>query len=66
MNVGVQMRSELARMIALLEASDFVARLFDEGVVRPFLRAVPVHVVDHAQPGVIGAASWLHEHSASA
>ncbi|WP_201315923.1 glucokinase [Dyella sp. EPa41] len=53
----------LARMMALLEASDFVARFLDKGVMRPFLQTVPVHVVDHAQLGVIGAASWLHERS---
>jgi glucokinase len=56
----------LARMTALLDASDFVARFLDKGVMRPFLQTVPVHVVDHAQLGVIGAASWLHERTASA
>jgi len=55
----------LARMFGLLEASDFVARFLDKGVMRPFLQTVPVHVVDHAQLGVIGAASWLHERSGS-
>ncbi|RAO75982.1 hypothetical protein CA260_16695 [Dyella jiangningensis] len=51
----------LARMFGLLEASGFVARFLDKGVMRPFLQTVPVYVVDHAQLGVIGAASWLHE-----
>jgi len=55
----------LARMMALLEASDFVARFLDKGVMRPFLQTVPVQVVDHAQLGVVGAASWLHERSAN-
>jgi len=55
----------LAHMIAVLEASEFVARFLDKGVMRPFLQTVPVHVVDHAQLGVIGAASWLHEHAAT-
>lgn len=54
----------LARMIVLLESGEFVARFLDKGVMRPFLQTVPVHVVDHAQLGVIGAASWLHEHTA--
>ena len=53
------------RMMALLEASDFVARFLDKGVMRPFLQTVPVQVVDHAQLGVVGAASWLHERSAN-
>lgn len=54
----------LSRLIDVLAASRFVERFLDKGVVRPFLERVPVHVVDHAQLGVVGAASWLVESAA--
>ncbi|MGC1548844.1 MAG: glucokinase [Rhodanobacter sp.] len=56
----------LSGMTGFLEQSSFVSRFLDKGVVRPFQQSVPVYVVDHAQLGVIGAASWLmdrHTHS---
>ena len=53
----------LSHMFAFLESSAFVSRFLDKGVMSPFLHTVPVHVVDHAQLGVIGAASWLREQS---
>ncbi|RDS86198.1 glucokinase [Dyella psychrodurans] len=53
----------LSRMTGFMEKSSFISRFLDKGVMRPFLQTVPVHVVDHAQLGVIGAASWLMEHS---
>lgn len=49
----------LSRMTAFVEKSTFNNRFLDKGVMRPFLQTVPVHIVDHAQLGVIGAASWL-------
>ena len=49
----------LSRMTAFVEKSTFTSRFLDKGVMRPFLQTIPVHVVDHAQLGVIGAASWL-------
>ena len=52
----------LSRMTAFVEKSTFISRFLDKGVMRPFLQTVPVHVVDHAQLGVIGAASWLMSH----
>ncbi len=51
----------LSHMFAFLQHSGFVSRFLDKGVMSPFLQTVPVHVVDHAQLGVIGAASWLRE-----
>lgn len=51
----------LSHMFGFLEKSAFVSRFLDKGVMSPFLQTVPVHVVDHAQLGVIGAASWLME-----
>jgi glucokinase len=47
-----------------VEKSSFVARFLDKGVVRPFLQTVPVHVVEHAQLGVIGAACWMRDRCA--
>lgn len=53
----------LSRMTDFMANSSFVSRFLDKGVMRPFQQTVPVHVVDHAQLGVVGAASWLmHEH----
>jgi glucokinase len=56
----------LSRITDFMAKSSFIDRFLDKGVVRPFLQTVPVHVVDHAQLAVIGAASWLmdrHSHS---
>jgi glucokinase len=49
----------LSQIVEFVERSTFVSRFLDKGVMRPFLQTVPVHVVDHARLGVIGAASWL-------
>lgn len=49
----------LSRITDFIARSSFIERFLDKGVVRPFLQTVPVHVVDHAQLAVIGAASWL-------
>lgn len=53
----------LSRMTDFMAQSSFVDRFVDKGVMRPFQQTVPVHVVDHAQLGVIGAASWLMTHA---
>jgi glucokinase len=53
----------LSRMTDFLARSRFVNRFLDKGVMRPFQQSVPVHVVDHARLGVIGAASWLMNHA---
>ncbi|GGA42880.1 glucokinase [Dyella nitratireducens] len=53
----------LSRMTGFMAKSSFVSRFLDKGVMRPFQQTVPVHVVDHAQLGVIGAASWLMNHA---
>jgi glucokinase len=54
----------LSRMTRLVDASTFLQRFLDKGVMRPFLETVPVYVVDHAQLGVVGAASWLMDRQA--
>jgi glucokinase len=55
----------LSRITDFMLKSRFIERFLDKGVVRPFLQTVPVHVVDHAQLAVIGAASWLMDRSSS-
>lgn len=56
----------LSRMTEFMAQSSFVDRFLDKGVMRPFQQTVSVHVVDHAQLGVIGAASWLMTHAHNA
>jgi glucokinase len=51
----------LSQIGDFVEKSSFVSRFLDKGVVRPFLQTVPVHVVEHAQLGVIGAACWMKD-----
>jgi glucokinase len=57
----------LSRMLPFMQGSDLVHRFVDKGVMRPFLNRIPIHVVDHGQLGVIGAASWfLHANDGTA
>jgi glucokinase len=57
----------LSRMLPFMQGSDLVHRFVDKGVMRPFLNRIPIHVVDHGQLGVIGAASWfLHANDGAA
>jgi glucokinase len=51
----------LSHIVEFVEKSSFVSRFLDKGVVRPFLLTIPVHVVEHAQLGVVGAACWMKE-----
>ena len=54
----------LPQMKELLMHSAFVERFLDKGVMRQVLARTPVRLVEHAQLGVIGAASWyLGRHS---
>ena len=54
----------LPQMKDLLLKSTFVERFLDKGVMRQVLARTPVRLVEHAQLGVIGAASWyLGRHS---
>lgn len=49
----------LSRMLPFIRDSELLPRFADKGVMRPFLNRIPIHVVDHGQLGVIGAASWF-------
>jgi glucokinase len=48
----------LPQMKDLLVRSTFVDRFLDKGAMRAALMRTPVRLLDHAQLGVIGAASW--------
>jgi glucokinase len=48
----------LPQMKDLVARSAFVERFLDKGVMRDVLARTPVRLVEHAQLGVIGAASW--------
>ena len=56
----------LPQMKDLVAKSAFVARFLDKGAMREVLARTPVRLVEHAQLGVIGAASWYFaRHSVS-
>jgi glucokinase len=48
----------MPQMKDLVARSAFVARFLDKGVMQGVLARTPVRLVEHAQLGVIGAASW--------
>jgi glucokinase len=48
----------LPQMKDLVARSAFVERFLDKGAMREVLARTPVRLVEHAQLGVIGAASW--------
>ena len=52
----------LPQIAPLLRASGFAARLADKGTLRTVLERVPVHLIDHGQLGVTGAAHWFLDH----
>lgn len=56
----------LPQMKELLSRSRFVERFLDKGALREVLARTPVRLIDHAQLGVIGAASWYFERAAQA
>lgn len=49
----------LPKIEDFLRQSDFKKRFLNKGVLTPFLERVPVHVIDHGDLGVLGAACWL-------
>ena len=55
----------LPRIEDFLWKSEFKARFLRKGVMTPFLQRVPVHLIDHGELGVIGAACWLEQMSLS-
>ena len=56
----------LPQMKPLLLQSRFVERFIDKGAMREVLARTPVRLIEHAQLGVIGAASWYFNRPANA
>ena len=52
----------LPQIAPLLRASGFATRLADKGTLRTVLERTPVHLIDHGQLGVTGAAHWFLDH----
>ena len=52
----------LPQIAPVLRASGFGARLSDKGPLREVLERVPVHLIEHGQLGVAGAAHWFLDH----
>ncbi len=48
----------LPSLAPFLASSEFRVRFLDKGRMRAVLEGIPVHVVEHGQLGVRGAASW--------
>jgi glucokinase len=51
----------LPQIKPLLLGSSFLERFLDKGAMRPVLERVPVHLIEHGELGVLGAASWYLE-----
>ncbi|HEY0180011.1 MAG TPA: glucokinase [Dokdonella sp.] len=56
----------LPRIRPLLARSRFVERFLAKGAMRAALERTPVRLVDHAQLGVVGAASWYFDRGRAA
>ena len=54
----------LPQIAPLLRGSAFAARLRDKGPLSEVLERVPVHLIEHGQLGVVGAAHWFLDHEA--
>ena len=48
----------LPQILPLLQRSEFAERFRDKGTLRELLDRTPVHVIEHGQLGVSGAAHW--------
>lgn len=52
----------LPRIRDFLLRSEFSERFLDKGAMRTALQRIPVHLVEHGQLGVVGAARWYLDH----
>lgn len=55
----------LSSIFGLLQRSCFAERFMHGRSVRPFLSRIPVRVVEHGRYGVLGAASWYIQRTAT-
>ena len=42
--------------------SQFLNRFMNKGVMRKFVKDIPIKLITHRSPAFIGAAAWLHDH----
>jgi glucokinase len=42
--------------------SQFLNRFVNKGIMRKFVKDIPIQLITHRQPAFIGAAAWLHDH----
>lgn len=49
----------LPRIVEFLRASDFNRRFEDKGVMSHYLKDIPVNIISHSQPGLLGSAVWI-------
>jgi len=49
----------LPRFVDFLKASDFTRRFEDKGVMSHYVADIPVNIISHEQPGLLGAAAWI-------
>jgi len=56
----------LPQILPLLQRSEFSQRFQDKGALRTALERVPVHVIEHGQLGVSGAAHWFMDNGMAA
>ncbi len=54
----------LPRMIDFFRQSGFERRMKERGALTGFMDSVPVHLIVHKHPALIGAAAWLEDSSA--
>ncbi len=57
---GVYLGGGMAqRLHSYLKQQRFIDRFLNKGVMRPFLEEVPLYLITHEQPALVGAAAWL-------
>ncbi len=56
----------LPQILPLLQRSDFAQRFRDKGTLLELLERTPVHVIEHGQLGVSGAAHWFLDKATAA
>lgn len=49
----------LPRFVDFLRASDFNRRFEEKGVMSHYLKDIPVNIISHSQPGLLGSAVWI-------
>jgi len=49
----------LPRFVDFLRTSDFSTRFSSKGVMSHYVKDIPVSIIAHEQPGLLGSAAWL-------